>query len=227
MHWGIGSGYGFVDGRTKVIDSRGSSSEGETTVLHLNRTFISLVGAVAIAMGLSAPTRAQEVPTTTAALEVTLAGGVLSFTIDITTELPLSRYSHAEGYTAANGGAFDVVVKDDRNSAAGYVINLAASGFVRDGGGATIDLGVNDTTLAVGAATSVTLTAGNSPVPVALGVTSLTGAARPILTAGPNIGNGHYTAAGYSLSLSGVPAATPPGDYISVLTVSSTAGPQA
>jgi len=195
-------------------------------LLHLNRTFIALLGAVALALGLGAPALAQVAPTTTDSLTVTLAGGVLTFTIDVTQDLPQVRYSHADGYTAATGGAFTVVVKDDRNTSSGYIVDLAASDFFRDGGTGSIDLGLNDTRLAVGAATAVTRTAGSGTAPIALGVTNLTDAPRAILTATAGVGNGHYTAAGYSLSLTGVPASTSPGNYIANLTISSTAGPQ-
>ena len=194
-------------------------------MLHLNRTFISLVGAVAIAIGMAAPALAQDVPTTSDALTVTLAGGVLTFAIKVDSQLSQIRYSHSDGFTSATGGAFTVFVKDDRNTEAGYVINLAASDFLRDDGVKTIDLNLGQTTLAVGAATSVTRTAGSDTEPLASAVTRLMDIPAPILTAGQGNGNGHYTAAGYSLSLSGVPAGTISGNYTSILTVSSTAGP--
>ena len=195
-------------------------------MLHLNRTTFALVAAVALVMGLGAPTVAQEEPTTFDSVQVTLAGGVLSFTIEVQTQLSQIRYSHADGYTVATGGSFDVVVKDDRNNAAGYVIDLAASDFLREGSAHSIDLGVNGTTLAVGAASTVVKDAGPGSAPNASEVLSLTESPRPILAAGSGVGNGHFTAAGYSLTLSGVSASTPPGNYVSVLTLSSAAGPQ-
>ncbi len=186
------------------------------------QSFFAFVGAIAVAFGFAAPSMAQTTDTVT----VTLGGGVITFSIDVTANLSSLSYSHETGYTNGSGGSFTVVVKDDRNTSAGYVISLAASNFTRVGGGGSIVLGSTGT-LSVPTAGTVARDSGD-PVnlPTANTAASLSGTAVPILSAAPTFGNGHYTASGYALALTGVSAGVPNGTYTSTLTVSSTAGPQ-
>jgi hypothetical protein len=187
------------------------------------QSFFACVGAIAVAFGFAAPLMAQS---TTDTVTVTLGGGIISFSIDVTANISSLSYNHETGYTNGSGGAFTVDVKDDRNTSAGYVISLAASTFTRTGGNGSIVLGSTGT-LSVPTAGTVTRVSGD-PVnlPMANTAASLSGTAVPILTALQNTGNGHYTAAGYALALSGVSASVPNGTYTSTLTVSSNAGPQ-
>ena len=163
---------------------------------------------------------------TTDSVTVTLGRRRHTFSIDVTSNLSSLSYDHETGYTDGSGGAFTVAVKDDRNTSAGYVISLAASNFIRTGGVGTIVLGSTGT-LSVPTAGTVTRDSGD-PVnlPEANTAASLSGTAVPILSAAPTVGNGHYTASGYALALTGVSASVPNGTYTSTLTVSSTAGPQ-
>ena len=190
--------------------------------MRMRRSFFAFVGTIVVAFGFAAPSMAQTTDTVT----VTLGGGVITFSIDVTSNLSPLSYNHETGYTDGSGGAFTVAVKDDRNTSAGYVISLAASNFTRTGGGGSIVLGSTGT-LSVPTAGTVRRDSGD-PVnlPTANTAASLSGTAVPILSAASGIGNGHYTASGYTLALTGVSAGVPNGTYTSTWTVSSTAGPQ-
>ena len=186
------------------------------------QSFFAFVGAIVVAFGFASPSMAQ----TTDSVAVTLGGGVITFSIDVTTNLSPLSYNHETGYTDGSGGGFTVAVKDDRNTSAGYVISLAASNFTRTSGVGTIVLGSTGT-LSVPTAGTVTRDSGDPfNLPTANTAASLSSTAVPILSAGSGFGNGHYTASGYALALAGVSASVPNGTYTSTLTVSSTAGPQ-
>jgi hypothetical protein len=190
----------------------------------LKRSFVAIMAALALLSASNASALAQA--TNTATLTATLNAGALSFTIQVTSQLSPQSYTHDTGYTSASGGAFTVVVSDDRNTNAGYSINLAASNFTRTTGTGTIVLGADGTRLAVPTAGAVTRQAGDfTNLPVARTATNLTTTAVPILTAVAGSGNGRYTAAGYALTLTGVLASVPTGEYTSTLTLSASAAP--
>ncbi len=190
--------------------------------MNWRQSFFAFVGAIAVAFGFAAPSVAQTTDTVT----VTLGGGVITFSIDVTANISSLAYNHDTGYTDGSGGAFKVVVKDDRNTAAGYVISLAASSFTRVSGGGSIVLGSTGT-LSVPTAGTVTRDNGDPfNLPTAHTAANLSNTAVPILSAAATFGNGHYTASGYALALTDVEASVPNGTYTSTLTVSSTAGPQ-
>ena len=191
--------------------------------MHWTQRIIAIAVAIVLATGFSTSARVETSGTVTA----TLTGGLIAFSIEVTANLSLQRYSHETGYTNATGGSFTVNVTDDRNTATGYNILLAASDFTRVGGVGLIDLGVDGTTLAVPTAGVVTRINGDAVnLPTANTATNVTSTGVPILTAANTFGNGHYSAAGYALTLTGVSASVPTGDYRSTLTLSSSAGPQ-
>jgi len=107
---------------------------GEERNVKWRQSFFAFVGAIAVAFGFAAPSMAQTTDTVT----VTLGGGVITFSIDVTANLSSLSYNHETGYTDGSGGRFTVAVKDDRNTAAGYVISLAASNFTRAAGGSIV-----------------------------------------------------------------------------------------
>lgn len=191
--------------------------------MNLRRSIFAFIGAIAVAFGGAAPSIAQS---TTDTVTVTLGGGVISFSIDVTSNLSALSYNHETGYTSGSGGAFTVVVRDDRNTSAGYVISLAASNFTRVSGGGTIALGSTGTLSVPTAGTVERISGDPINLPTANTAASLSGTAVPILSATSGQGNGHYSASGYALSLTNVEASVPNGTYSSTLTVSSTAGPQ-
>ncbi len=189
--------------------------------MNLKRKIVALAGAAVLTASLNAAALAQ----TSDNVTVTLGGGVISFSIDVTDNLDPLAYDHQNGYSDAAGGEFTVVVMDDRNTNTGYVINLAASDFTRSGGG-VIDLGVGEAVLSVPTAGTVTRINGDATnLPSANTVANLAHTPVAIVTAAAGFGNGHYSVDGYGLALANVSAIVPGGTYTSTLTVTSPSAP--
>lgn len=185
------------------------------------RRLSAVVLAMIIAVSGTGLAKAQQTDTVT----VTLGGGVISFSIDVAPGVETLAYSHVSGgYGSGQIAAFGIAVSDDRNTGAGYSINLAASNFTRSvGGGSIVIGGGSNATLAVSTAGTVVQTGGNPtlPGPTARTVTNVNGTGKSILSALAGEGNGAYNVNGYALSLSQVPATVPGGDYTSTLTLST------
>lgn len=191
--------------------------------MHWKRKIVALAGALVLATGFNAPVLAQ---TNTDTVTATLNAGFITVSIVVTDDLDSQSFSHS-GYTDGVGGAFTVVVRDDRATAAGFSVNIAASDFTNGSGGTITLQGLDRTgTLTVPTPGVVTTTAGDSSKPpTANTAPGLSTTAVAILTAAPTFGNGHYSAAGYGLALTGVASSVRAGTYTSTLTVSTSNAP--